>query len=151
MHCGAEENKHPWRNDYPQFCKLTRHRAAARGAAPTGLDTVLHIADALTILCTFSADFRTFAADVFVMRRVQKHEVSSRAADLRARHHEPEVFRFDVLTASLQTIRHGRSETHLVAAQAFVDAGLHVFAHMFHRTLLTIFTALRWMKKVRNH
>ncbi len=67
------------------------------------------------------------------MRRVQKHEVGSRAADLRARHHETEVFRFDVLTASLQTMRHGRSETRLVAAQAFVDAGLHVFAHVFHR------------------
>jgi hypothetical protein len=69
------------------------------------------------------------------MRRVQKHEVRSRATDLRARHHETEVFRFDVLTASLQTMRHGRSETRLVAAQAFINAGLHVFAHMFHRLL----------------
>ena len=39
------------------------------------------------------------------MRRVQKHEVGSGAADLRARHHETEMFRFDVLTASLQTRR----------------------------------------------
>ena len=39
------------------------------------------------------------------MGRVQKHEVGSRAADLRARHHETEMFRFDVLTASLQTRR----------------------------------------------
>ena len=39
------------------------------------------------------------------MGRVEKHEVGSRAADLRARHHETEMFRFDVLTASLQTRR----------------------------------------------
>src|SRR5260370_32616036 len=39
------------------------------------------------------------------MGRVQKHEVASCAADLRARHHETEMFRFDVLTASLQTRR----------------------------------------------
>ena len=72
---------------------------------------------------------------MFVMRRVQKHKVGSRAAGLRARHHETEMFRFDVLTASLQTMRHGRPETGLVAAQAFVDAGLHVFGHVFHLRL----------------
>ena len=76
------------------------------------------------------------------MRRVQKHEVGSGTADLRARHHETEMFRFDVLTASLQTMFHGRSKTRLVAAQAFVDAGLHLFADVFHRMLPIGFLAL---------
>jgi len=77
------------------------------------------------------------------MRRVQKHKVGSCAADLRARHHETEVFRFDVLTDNLQTMRHGGSETRLVAAQASVDAGLHVFAHVFHRLLPSVERSLR--------
>src|SRR5258706_9334497 len=46
-------------------------------------------------------------------------------------------------------MRHGRSETRLVAAQAFVDAGLHVFAHVFHRLFPPIEVSLRAQVRTR--
>jgi hypothetical protein len=111
---------------------LACHREATLGATSTGPHAVVHIADALAILCAFGANFRTFSADVLVVGRIQKHKVRGSAANFGACHHEPEMFRFDVLASGLETMRHGRSETRLIAAQAFVDAGLHIFAHMFH-------------------
>jgi hypothetical protein len=121
----------------------TGHHAATLGATLAGLDAVVQAANALAIFCTFSANFRTFPAYVLMVGRIKKHEVRGRAANFGACHHKPEMLGFDGLASGLQTMRHGRSETGLIAAQAFVDTGLDVFAHMFHRMLLAGFKAAR--------
>ena len=90
----------------------------------------MHAADALAVFSAFGANLRTLAAGMLVMRRIQQHEMCGRPADLRARHHQPEMRGPDMLTSDLQAMRHRRSETGLVAAQALVDAALHVFAHL---------------------
>ncbi|MEL4419803.1 hypothetical protein, partial [Shewanella algae] len=83
-----------------------------------------HPADALAVLGAFGADLGALLADVRMVRRIEKHEVRRSSAYLGTRHHQSDVLRFDVLPAGLQAVGHRRPETHLVAAQAFVDARL---------------------------
>lgn len=92
------------------------------------MNASIHIAHGLTRSCTSCADLGTGAALVAVKRAANQHQVGTGPAGLSAGHHQPEVLGLDVLAADLQAVLRGHAEAGLVAAQAGVDAGLHVRA-----------------------
>ncbi len=109
---------------------LACHRPAAFGALSAGLNAILHSADALAVLGTFGADLGAFLADVLMVGRVQQHEMRRGPADFGAGHHQAEMRGFGVLASDLQAMGHRHAEARLLAAQAVVDAALHVLAHL---------------------
>ena len=86
----------------------------------------MHVANALTILCTLRADFGALAADVLVMLRTDEHEMGRGSADFSAGHHKPEMLRLGVFATHLQAVVHRSRGAFLVAGQAVVDAGFHL-------------------------
>jgi hypothetical protein len=60
------------------------------------------------------------------------------------------VFGFDVLATRFETVRHRCAQASLIAAQAFVDAGLHALIHLVHPVLLSAAEVmkLRWSQAV---
>src|SRR3954468_14088336 len=111
---------------------LRGHLATALGTAAAGLNAHVHVADPLTTLGALLADLGALAAGVPVMRGADQHEMSRGPADFGTSHHEAEMGRLDMLAACLKTVRHGRAETRLIAAQALVDAGAHFLAELVH-------------------
>ena len=85
-----------------------------------------HAADPLAIARAFSANLRTFATGVLVMRRVDQHEMGGGAAYFGTGHHQPEMGGLDMLPTGFQTVVHGRAETSLVASETVLDAAVHV-------------------------
>jgi hypothetical protein len=75
-------------------------------------------------------------AGVLVVRRAGQHEVGRVSADLGTGRRQAEVAGLDVLSALFETVGHRHAEAGLVAAQALVDAGLHLFRHLVHGGLL---------------
>ena len=65
-------------------------------------------------------------------RGPKQHEVRRGPADLRAGQHQAEMLRLHVLAASRQAVVRRHPEAGLVAAQALVDAGLHLARHIAH-------------------
>ncbi|MCC8981478.1 hypothetical protein H8A92_22130 [Bradyrhizobium sp. 10BB] len=95
---------------------------------------MVHAANAIAILGTFTADFRAFAARMLVVRGVDQHEVGRRPAHLRARYHQAEMRRFNMLAAGDEAMVHGRTDTGPVAGQASLNASVH-FLRKRHRQL----------------
>jgi len=112
--------------------RLGRHLAAAIGASMALLDTSLHAAHLLAGFRTGLADLGALRAGVLVAVRADQHEVRRGVAHLGAGHHSPEVASRDVLAPGFQAVAHRHAEAGLVAAQAFVDAGLHLGRHLGH-------------------
>jgi hypothetical protein len=112
------------------------HGSAAFGASFASLYALVHFTDALAVLSAFGANLGALSTYMPMMRRVQQHEMSGGAADFRTRHHQPEMCWFDMLATRLQTVGHRGPQTGLIALQTFIDAALHVVAHMIHRSLL---------------
>jgi hypothetical protein len=77
------------------------HGSAALGAAPASVNAFLHVSQLLAISGALVADFGALAAGMPMVWSANEHEVSARSADLSARHHQPEVSRFDVTPARL--------------------------------------------------
>jgi DNA-binding FrmR family transcriptional regulator len=67
-----------------------------------------------------------------MMARAEEHEVRRGAADLGAGEHEAKMLRLDVLPAGGQAVVGCHAESGLVAAEALVDACLHVRSHLVH-------------------
>jgi hypothetical protein len=79
------------------------------------------------------ADLGAFAADVLVVRRLDQHEVGAGPADFGAGHHQAKMRGLDVLALGLEAVAHGHAAAGLIAAQAFLDAALHIVRHLMHR------------------
>lgn len=80
------------------------HRATGRGAFAAGVGAGLHIADGIARLGTRGTDFGALGADMLVMIGLAQHEIGGGNADLRAIHHQLEVFGFDVLAARFEAV-----------------------------------------------
>ena len=77
---------------------------------------------------TFGADFThlgTKAAVLCDKFRAGQLQISRSLANLRAVDHQPEMARFNVLTAGFKTMVHGGLQANLIALRAGVNAGLH--------------------------
>ncbi len=109
-----------------------RHLAAAIDASRALLDTSLHAAHLLVGFRTGLAVLGALRAGVLVVVRADQHEVRQGVAHLGAGHHSPEVASRDVLAPGFQAVAHRHAEAGLVAAQAFVDAGLHLGRYIGH-------------------
>jgi hypothetical protein len=92
-----------------------RHLPAAFGACPARCDARVHAADAFAVFGAFRADLGTFAAGVFVVRRVKQH---------------------DMLSAGHQAMIHRGAETGSIAAQTDLDAAVRLFSHL-HGSILS--------------
>jgi hypothetical protein len=102
------------------------HPAAALSTAAALLDTLIHVADLLARAGTLLADLCAFAAGMLVVLSADQHEMGRGFTDLSARHHDPEMARLDVLAADLEAVVHRLAKASLIAAQALINAGLHV-------------------------
>jgi hypothetical protein len=109
-----------------------RHSAAALGTAAAGIHAFLHVAELLAVSRALLTDLCAFGAGVLVVWSVDQHEMRRGPADLGARHHQSEMLWLNVLTASLEAVCHRHPEAHLIAAQAFLDAVLHVTTKLMH-------------------
>ena len=105
--------------------------AALRTASALG-DTIIHAADLLAGLGAFLTDLCAFGAGMLVMRRANQHKMRRGPADLSAGHHGTHVAWLNVLAALLQAMVHRHTKAGLVAAQAFIDAGLHLGRSVMH-------------------
>jgi hypothetical protein len=94
---------------------------------------MVHITHTLATAGAVLADIGAFSAGVLVMRGPEQHEMGRRPADLRASQHQAQVLRLSVLAAGGKTVVRGHAKAGLIAAQALVDAGLHVVADLVHR------------------
>lgn len=111
---------------------LCGHVPAAFGAPAARIDAFLHVPDLFAVPGTFLAHFGADRAGAFVKLAAHQHEIRRSLADLGTGHHEPEMARFDMLTAFFQAVAHGHAEAGAMAAQAFIDAILHVLRDMVH-------------------
>jgi hypothetical protein len=112
------------------------HGPAALGTAAAGFDALLHVAHALTIIGAAQADLGTVGTGTLVVRRFEQHEMGGCPAYFGTGHHQAEMLGLDMFAAHLETMRHGRSQTGLITAQAVVDAVLHVTVEMLHERVL---------------
>ena len=100
-------------------------------AQSAGLDTIIHIADLLTIHRTGFADFGANLAKTMLEMRATKLEIGRGLAHLGAVHHESEMFCLDVLSYGLKAVVHGSLQADLMAIATSINTGLHgVFRHL---------------------
>jgi hypothetical protein len=112
--------------------RLRRHFPAAFGAVAASLDAIVHVADPLTFGGAIFADIGAFGAEMLMVRRAYDHDLGAGAADLGTGEHQLNVLRGGVRSAELEAVIGARAEAGLVAAQTFVDAGLHGRVEMVH-------------------
>jgi hypothetical protein len=114
---------------------------AAFGAAAARIDAFPHFTYPLTIRSASFADLGALATGEFVKFRAEQHEMRGGPTYLGARHHQTEVSGFGMFTAGLQTLSHCRRQAHLITAQTFGDAALHLIADLMHQIAPFIFCA----------
>jgi len=83
------------------------HLTAAFGAAPAGVDTFVHVAQAFAVFRAFLAQARAVSASVPMVRRADKQEMRGCLSHFRTGHHEREMLFPDVFAAEFQAMVHG--------------------------------------------
>ena len=112
--------------------RLHRHFPAAFCAAAASLDAIVHVADPLTFVGAVVADVGAFGAEMLVVRGTDDHDLGAGATDLGAGEHQLDVLRRGVLTSELEAVICAHAEAGLIAAQAVVDARLHLQGEVRH-------------------
>jgi hypothetical protein len=114
------------------FLAHPRHALARLGAAAAYLGASEHllitVRDPLAVLGALDADFRAHPARPAVHGRTPEHKVGARGADLRAVEQHRDVAGVGVLAAHLEAVL-GRLKANGVAAEAILDASLHLGFH----------------------
>lgn len=113
-----------------------RHLAAGISATLTRVRAILHATHLEAIGGALITDFGADFTECLGVIRVDQHQMCRRAADFGARHHEPEVLGLDVLSADLQTVRHGRVQARLIAGRTGFDAGSRDWCAVIHGSYL---------------
>ena len=117
------------------FVTLRRHGAhppAGVGAAAAGVRAGFHlriVTEPIAVLCAAIAHLRTDRADAVMQWRAAEHKVGAGVADCGAVEQQPDVRRFRVLPAVLETVG-DRFEADVVAFLAELDALLHLCAQL---------------------
>jgi hypothetical protein len=83
------------------------HFLATFGAAAASIRTFFHITYKVAISGALFTDLAAQATGAFVQLRADQDEMRRRPADLRATHHQAEVFGLSMFAAGLQTVPHG--------------------------------------------
>jgi hypothetical protein len=114
-----------------------RHLPAGFGTGPAHRDAFVHSTDPRTILRAFCTYLGAFATHMFMMRRVDEHEMSRCPAYLGASHHQTEMSRLHMLPTAYETMVHRGAEARLVAGKASLDATAHLLGkcHIYLKLL----------------
>jgi hypothetical protein len=101
------------------------HLPTTLGASFTGHDAFIHAADLLAIHRARLTDLGAEPAKAKMKMRVNELKIGRSLADFGATHHQPEVPRFDMLSASLKAVAHGGLQAGLMAMATSFYTGLH--------------------------
>lgn len=116
---------------------LRAHPAARFSASTTGIYTHLHhlvVVHLFATNCALLANCRADLASARMKIRLSQHKISRHGTDFRAVSHDSNMIWFCVGSALCETVL-DHLFADLMAAQAIVDAFLHVFAHSTHQIL----------------
>lgn len=134
-------------------CRHSAHVSSLCGHRVTGLRTTpalfgasLHPVEFFAASRASFADDGASAASMLMELGTRQHQMRACATHLRARHHGPEVFRLDMLPASLQAMVHCFAKADSVAAQALVNAVLHFGRRLLHAHPSSLSSTWRWPK-----
>ena len=107
------------------------HSVTACSAIPASFFAIRHSQSGTA----FGAGFTHISTKAAVLRdkfRAGQLQVSRSLANLRAVDHQPEMARFNMLTAGFKTMIHSVLQASLIALRAGINAGLHsISVHYF--------------------
>jgi hypothetical protein len=107
------------------------HSATACRAIPASFFAISHSQGGTAFGAGFT-HLSTQAAVLYDKFRAGQLQVSRSLANLRTVDHQPEMARFNMLTAGFKTMVHGGLQANLIALRAGVHARLHSFSvHYF--------------------
>jgi hypothetical protein len=116
---------------------LCRHTTAGFGTIPACRNAVPHITNSLAVASAFKANLGAFAAQMLVVRRTNKHEMSRGSAYFSACNHKFEMQRLAMLAPGFKAMVHGGTGANAITGKTAIDTLLHFRAELSHGTFLS--------------